>query len=192
MGPADVAKAWRANYESAAEHVDYVREHFDAEVSEGLMLKLDEDAFWGKYGDEAALSAIAVLVDEGPPEKKRVIHDASHEVMLNHRIKCLDKVRSPGAREKRYLLRFLKDHRCAALSVTGDISKAHRRFRHSPDEWGYLGCKASDIRVRELCGDVRGGIGRILVEPYLRRGDTIDASRHRQAFPGAPSLRGRP
>ena len=144
MGPADVAKAWRANYESAAEHVDYVREHFDAEVSEGLMLKLDEDAFWGKYGDEAALSAIAVLVDEGPPQKKRVIHDASHEVMLNHRVKCLDKVRSPGAREKRYLLRFLKDHRCAALSVTGDISKAHRRFRHSPDEWGYLGCKASD------------------------------------------------
>ena len=64
--------------------------------------------------------------------------------MLNHRIRCLDKVRSPGAREKRYLLRFLKEHQCAALSVTGDISKAHRRFRHSPDEWGYLGCKASD------------------------------------------------
>ncbi|CAE7463581.1 unnamed protein product, partial [Symbiodinium pilosum] len=144
MGPADVAKAWKANYESAAEHIDYVREHFDAEVAEGLMLKLDEDAFWRRYGDEAALSAIAVLVDEGPPQKKRVIHDASHEVMLNHRIRCLDKVRSPRAREKRYLLRFLKDHRCAALSVTGDISKAHRRFRHSPDEWGYLGRKASD------------------------------------------------
>ena len=104
MGPADVAKAWKADYESAAERIDYVREHFDAEVAEGLMLKLDEDAFWRRYG-------------------------ASHEVMLNHRIRCLDKVRSPGAREKRYLLRFLKDHRCAALSVTGDISKAHRRFR---------------------------------------------------------------
>ncbi|CAE7367520.1 unnamed protein product, partial [Symbiodinium pilosum] len=124
MGPNDVAKAWKANYESAAEHIGYVREHFDAEVAEGLMLKLDEDTFWRRYGDEAALSAIAVLVDEG--------------------IRCLDKVRSPGAREKRYLLRFLKEHQCAALSVTGDISKAHRRFRHSPDEWGYLGCKASD------------------------------------------------
>ena len=111
MGPADVAKAWKANYESAAEHIDYVREHFDAEVAEGLMLKLDEDAFWRRYGDEAALSAIAVLVDEGPPQKKRVIHDASHEVMLNHRI----------------------------------------------------------------------GVGRLLVEPYLRRRDTIDASHHRQA-----------
>ena len=191
MGPADVAKAWKANYESAAEHIDYVREHFDAEVSEGLMLKLDEDAFWRRYGDEAALSAIAVLVDEGPPQKKRVIHDASHEVMLNHRIKCLDKVRSPGAREKRYLLRFLKDHRCAALSLAGNISKAHRRFRHSPDEWGYLGCKASDADacVCQLCRNVRGGIGRVLVEPYLRRRDTIDASRHRQAPSRAPSLR---
>ena len=70
MGPNDVAKAWKANYESAAEHIGYVREHFDAEVAEGLMLKLDEDTFWRRYGDEAALSAIAVLVDEGPPRRR--------------------------------------------------------------------------------------------------------------------------
>ena len=92
MRRADVAKAWRANYESTVEHVDYVRERFDAKVSEGLMLKLDEDAFWCRYGDEAALLAIAVQVDERPPEKKRVIHDASHKV-----IKCL-------------VAPFLKDH----------------------------------------------------------------------------------
>ena len=31
----------------------------------------------------------------------------------------------------------------APVAVTGDISKAHRRFKHRRDEWGYLGCKAS-------------------------------------------------
>ena len=51
------------------------------EVAEGLMLKLDEDAFWRRYGDEAALSAIAVLLDKRPPQKKRVIYNASYEVM---------------------------------------------------------------------------------------------------------------
>ena len=41
-----------------ANQLDYVREHFEAEVEEGLMLKLDEEAFWRKDGGEAAVSAI--------------------------------------------------------------------------------------------------------------------------------------
>ena len=32
--------------------------------------------------------------------KKRIIHDATHGVRVNHRIKCRDKIRSPGARGK--------------------------------------------------------------------------------------------
>ena len=38
------------------------------------------------------------------------------------------------------MLRFLR----GSTSCYGDISKAHKGFRHSPDECGYLGCKASD------------------------------------------------
>ncbi|CAE7565714.1 unnamed protein product, partial [Symbiodinium microadriaticum] len=52
-------------------------------------------------------------------------------------------VRSPGAREKRYLLRHLREERLAPVAITGDISKAHRRYKHRQDEWGFLGCKAS-------------------------------------------------
>ena len=107
LGPMDTAQSWKANYESAEQNLDFVREHFESEVGEGLMIKMEEGDFWAKYGEEAAISAIAVIVEEGPPLKKRVVHDASHDVLLNHRIRCLDKVRSPGAREKRYLLRHL-------------------------------------------------------------------------------------
>ncbi|CAE7852964.1 unnamed protein product, partial [Symbiodinium microadriaticum] len=56
------------------------------------MIRMDEADFWAKYGEEAAISAIAVIVEEGPPVKKRVVHDASHDVLLNHRIRCLDKI----------------------------------------------------------------------------------------------------
>ena len=143
MGPLDVAKSWKANYESAEENLSFVREHFDTEVAEGLMTVMDEKDFWARYGREAAISAIAVIVEEGPPVKRRVVHDASHDVLLNHRIRCLDKVRAPGAREKRLILRKLRDEKMAPVAVTGDISKAHRRFKHRTDEWGFLGCKAS-------------------------------------------------
>ena len=62
---------------------------------------------------EAALSAIAVLVDEGPPQKKRVIFKASQDVMLNHKIRVLKsdvltRCDRHRAREKRYSLRFLE------------------------------------------------------------------------------------
>ena len=143
MGPLDVAKSWKANYESAEENLSFVREHFDTEVAEGLMTVMGEKDFWARYGREAAISAIAVIVEEGPPVKRRVVHDASHDVPLSHRIRCLDKVRAPGAREKRLILRKLRDERMAPVAVTGDISKAHRRFKHRRDEWGFLGCKAS-------------------------------------------------
>ncbi|CAE7943858.1 unnamed protein product, partial [Symbiodinium necroappetens] len=79
MGPLDVAQSWKANYESAEENLDFVREHFETEVAEGLMIKMREADFWAEYGDEAAISAIAVIVEEGPPAKRRVVHDASHD-----------------------------------------------------------------------------------------------------------------
>ncbi|CAE7172795.1 unnamed protein product, partial [Symbiodinium necroappetens] len=80
LGPMDIAQSWKANYESAEQNLDFVREHFEAEVGEGLMIKMEEGDFWAKYGEEAAISAIAVIVEEGPPVKKRVVHDASHDV----------------------------------------------------------------------------------------------------------------
>ena len=47
MGPLDVAKSWKANYESAEENLSFVREHFDTEVAEGLMTVMDEKDFFG-------------------------------------------------------------------------------------------------------------------------------------------------
>ncbi|CAE7930137.1 unnamed protein product, partial [Symbiodinium sp. KB8] len=74
LGAMDVAQSWKANYESAEQNLDFVRELFEAEVGEGLMIRMDESDFWAKYGEEAAISAIAVIVEEGPPVKKRVVH----------------------------------------------------------------------------------------------------------------------
>ena len=42
---------------------------------------------------------------------------------MNNRIKCRDKLRAPGAREKKQLLRELEAEGEIAYSVVGDISK---------------------------------------------------------------------
>ena len=96
--------------------------------------------FKQRYGEHRAIAALAVIVEDEASGKKRVIHDATHGVRVNHRIRCRDKLRAPGAREKKCLLLELQEEDLKAFSVVGDIAKAHRRYLRREDERGYLGC----------------------------------------------------
>ena len=130
----------KANYPSAREHADHLRSHLEAEVAEGLVEKMSRDDFVKEFGENRAIAALAVLVEDPVVGKKRVIHDGSHDVQVNHRIKTRDKIRMPGAREKRYVLESLKRKREVAFSLIGDFGKAHRRFKYQRREQGFLGC----------------------------------------------------
>ena len=131
----------RPNYPSAAEHEQHLRDHLEAEVKEGLMEKMTTSEFERKFGQDRAIASLAVLVEDEISGKKRVIHDGTHGIRVNHRIKSLDKLRMPGGREKKYLLRGFRMSRDIAFSLFGDFGKAHRRFKYREDERGYLGCK---------------------------------------------------
>jgi hypothetical protein len=127
------------NYVSAELHADYVYEFFETEIKEGLMGKMKEKDFFETFGQHTAVAALAVLVEKN--EKKRIIHDATHGVRVNHRIRCRDKQRMPGPKEKFFLLSKFRERNDVVFSVLADVSKAHRRFKHCKDEWGYISCK---------------------------------------------------
>ena len=133
----------KANYPSAEEHEDHLVQHLEKEVEEGLMDRLSEEEFERKYGANRAIAALAVLVEDEVTGKKRVIHDGTHGVLVNHRIRCRDKVRMPGPREKRFLLEEFEGAREVVISMVGDFEKAHRRFLYQESERGFLGCKSS-------------------------------------------------
>eukprot|EP00435_Cladocopium_sp_Y103_P040883 s974_g11.t1 len=135
------AEVWRDNYESVGDHEDFVRQHVDEGCEEGLMEKLTLEQAKQRYGDKIAISSLAVLVEKSHGNKRRIIHDATHGTKINNRIKCRDKQRSPGAREKRYLLSYYKKRGDVVFSLVGDISQAHRRFLHDPAEHGLLACR---------------------------------------------------
>ena len=132
---------WRENYESVGGHEDFVRQHFAEECKEGLMEELSIEEATRRFGDKVAISSLAVLVEESHGNKKRIIHDATHGTKINNRIKCRDKQRSPGAREKMYLLSYYRKRNKVVFSIVGDVSKAHRRFLHHPSERGLLACR---------------------------------------------------
>jgi hypothetical protein len=135
------------NYVSAELHADYVHEFFETEIKAGLMGKLPEKEFFETFGEHTAVAALAVLEEKNG--KKRIIHDATHGVRVNHRIRCRDKQRMPGPKEKFYLLAKYRDNREVVFSVLADVSKAHRRFKRCKDEWGFISCKvkASDNEI---------------------------------------------
>ena len=81
------------------------------------------------------------MIVEDEEEKKRPIHDATHGVRVNHRIKCRDKLRAPGAREKKQLLLEAMDRKERPFSTVGDVKKAHRRVKHLAKEQGFLACQ---------------------------------------------------
>ena len=107
--------------------------------SEGLIDKMSLEDFNKRYGDNSAIAAPAVIMEDEEKGKKRLIHDATHGVRDNRRTRCRDKTRAPGASEKKQLLLEMMDRDQVAFSIVGDISKAHRRFKHREEELGFLG-----------------------------------------------------
>ncbi|CAE8707868.1 unnamed protein product [Polarella glacialis] len=128
------------NYSSVDKHKDYVYKFFDEEVLEGLMIKMARAEFDKKYQGKSAIAALAVLFN-AITGKLRIIHDATNKVRVNNRIKCLDKQRMPGAKEKFYILHYYKSRGVVLFSVLGDVSKAHRRFKYLEVEHGFLACQ---------------------------------------------------
>ena len=51
------------------------------------MAKMSMGEFLERYGEHTAIAALAVIVEDEELDKKRIIHDATHGVRVNHRIK---------------------------------------------------------------------------------------------------------
>ena len=149
--PWEPGRRWLANYSSVEEHADFARAKFEEDIAKGMRIKMSLRDSKARYGERRAMAALAVIFKDEVIGKKGMIHDATLGVRVNHRIRCLDKIRVPGAREKKQVLREMMEARQVAFSVVGDISKAHRRFKHREEEHGYLGCQID--ASEEIQGD---------------------------------------
>ena len=78
--------------------------------------RFEEDVRAGRM----AKMSMGEFVEDEELDKKRIIHDATHGVRVNRRVKCRDKLRSPGAREKKHLLREHEEEGETAFSVISD------------------------------------------------------------------------
>ena len=81
-------------------------------------------------------------------EKKiRVLHDGTHKNVLNHRLRCRDKVRLPGVAEKHTLMKQRKRKAHIVISVLADRTKAHRWVKISTEKHGMLACQSEEDEI---------------------------------------------
>ena len=137
--PLILGQRWGENYSSLEDHVGEVEELFRSEEKLGMMLELPVKDFHCKYPpDHQAISPLAVLCEKN---KLRVLHDATDVTRVNHRIRCRDKLRNPGIKEKHTQFREFRAAGAIPISLLSDFSKAHRLLKIIEEEWGMLACQ---------------------------------------------------
>ena len=70
-----------------------------------------------------------------------MIHDASHKVQVNHRIRVMDQLRYPAAGDLRTLMKERLALGVRSFGLVGDVHKAHRRIKIRPEDWGFQACQ---------------------------------------------------
>ena len=130
--------AEKANYASVEDHRAEVEELFREEEELGWMAEITDDNAKEIFGDRLHVAALAVI-EEG--DKIRVVHDASNGVHVNHHIRLKDQVKYPSSGELERLLRDREERGVKSFALVGDFSKAHRRVKVHPRDWGLQACR---------------------------------------------------
>ena len=108
------------------------------------MMEIPEMEARKLFGERLHVAALAVVVEK---DKIRVVHDGTNKVHVNHMIRAKDQTISPSAGEVRSLLQERKLRGLKTLSVLGDVSKAHRRVKILPRDWGLQACQVEKDKL---------------------------------------------
>ena len=130
------------NYTSAELSSEQLEEHFRADEQKGRMLPTTEGAVAQEYGPGRLLVAAMGAVEK-PNGDIRPLHDGTHGVNLNNRIRILDKLETPGPDEVLEMVSLARDSGEAVFAISADISQAHRQVKVRRKDWPKMGCRSS-------------------------------------------------
>ena len=134
---------WLKNYRSVSECLPAVRKVLDDDVAAGLVEKTTRaDAERRCQGNSrvASLGAQVKGLDEKGEVMVRVLHDGTHGVGVNSRIRVRDQDAGPLAPDVKRTLRAVADSGAAHTGMVVDVKGAHRLVPVREEDWGYQAC----------------------------------------------------
>ncbi|CAE8655766.1 unnamed protein product [Polarella glacialis] len=133
------------NYVSARDNLDSSKEQFEEERALGAMREVLEVDARKEYGSNLLIAPIGAI--EKADASFRVIHDGTHKVQVNPRIRARDQHKCPGTGELKTVMRSSMKACKSVFGLTGDVKRAHRLPRVWQAEWGLQACKLSGDTV---------------------------------------------
>ena len=134
-------QAVNENYASAKAVPEQLEKQFEEEEALGFMYPLSEKEARRRFGDTLRVASLgAIIKDDG---SVRALFDGTHSVKLNNMIVIADRLEFPTpSNVARAMEVQQEDGHNLLIGIAADIAKAHRRFKHAPEDHGYLGCRA--------------------------------------------------
>jgi hypothetical protein len=133
------------NYVSARDNLDSIKKQFEEERALGAMREVLEVDARREYGSNLLIAPIGAI--EKADASFRVIHDGTHKVQVNPRIRARDQHKCPGTGELKTVMRSSMKACKSVFGLTGDVKRAHRLPRVWQAEWGLQACKLSGDTV---------------------------------------------
>ena len=131
-----------ANYSSAKEHYQVLEKEFAEQSDAGMMFQMSKQDALKEFGNDLYIAPLAVI--EEKPDQFRVLHDGSHKIRRNQRIKIRDQVALPMIDDDKALMSLEKEtfgNLSSLFALVFDVSKAHRRVWLRKSDWGKTACK---------------------------------------------------
>ena len=133
----------RQNYESANQSSEQLEQKFREEELLDRMFPSTLPVLRERFGpDRVRIASLgAILKEDGTA---RPLHDATHGVHVNTRIRILNQQANPGPSEVVHMVRAAQECKEACFAISGDVSSAHRLVRIREADWGLLSCRVKD------------------------------------------------
>ena len=133
----------RQNYESANQSSEQLEQKFREEELLDRMFPSTLPVLRERFGpDRVRVASLgAILKEDGTA---RPLHDATHGVHVNTRIRILNQQANPGPSEVVHMVRAAQECKEACFAISGDVSSAHRLVRIREADWGLLSCRVKD------------------------------------------------
>ncbi|CAJ1331623.1 unnamed protein product, partial [Effrenium voratum] len=132
-------EVWCENYGSAVDNMEDIRRQVEEDIERGHVIRMDKQAAGEKFGGRLAVAFLGAVPKELGSSKVRIIHDAAHEVMINHRIRVRDRMRFPGVDDLEAMVRQMKADHAAnppiRLLMKYDVSRAHKLVPVKEQDW---------------------------------------------------------
>ena len=130
----------RTNYQTAIGLEDILDKQFEEEAALGMCYKTSDKLAREQFpGTDLRIASIGAI--EKSDESFRIIHDGTHGVQVNNEARMRDRIRMPGPREEKEIIRRASQESGPFFSIQADVSKAHRRFLYRKCDWGLLACR---------------------------------------------------